>query len=107
MACVKHFALYGASEAGKDYSTVDMSRFQMANGFLPPYKAAVEAGAGSIMTSFNLVDGIPATANKWLITDIPEREWGFRGMVVSDYGSIASMDLLGIAPLQKGKRNGS
>lgn len=101
MACVKHFALYGASEAGKDYSTVDMSRFQMANGFLPPYKAAVEAGAGSIMTSFNLVDGIPATANKWLITDILREEWGFRGMVVSDYGSIASMDLLGIAPLKK------
>lgn len=64
MACVKHFALYGASEAGRDYNTVDMSRVNMYNYFLPPYKAAIEAGAGSVMSSFNVVDGVPATANK-------------------------------------------
>lgn len=85
MSCVKHFALYGASESGRDYNVVDMSRNRMYNGYFSPYKAAVEAGAGSVMSSFNTVDGIPATANKWLLTDVLRNEWGFDGLIVTDY----------------------
>ena len=70
MACVKHFALYGAAEAGRDYNTVDMSRRQMYEYYLPPYRAAVAAGAGSVMSSFNEIDAVPATANRWLLTDL-------------------------------------
>lgn len=91
MACVKHFALYGAAEAGRDYNTVDMSRVRMYNQYLPPYKAAVQAGAGSLMSSFNVVDGIPATGNKWLLTDLLRRQWHFDGFVVTDYGAIREM----------------
>jgi len=91
MACVKHFALYGASESGRDYNTVDMSRVRMYNQYLPPYKAGAEAGAGTFMSSFNLVDGVPATANKWLLDDLLRDEWGYDGMVVTDYGSIGEM----------------
>jgi beta-glucosidase len=91
MACVKHFALYGAAEAGRDYNTVDMSKVKMYNEYLPPYKAAVDAGAGSIMTSFNTIDGIPATGNKWLLTDLLRKQWGFKGFVVTDYTSISEM----------------
>ena len=91
MACVKHFALYGAAEAGRDYNTVDMSKVKMYNEYLPPYKAAVDAGVGSIMTSFNTIDGIPATANKWLLTDLLRKQWGFNGLVVTDYTSISEM----------------
>lgn len=91
MACVKHYALYGASEAGRDYNTTDMSRVRMYNEYFPPYKAAVEAGAGSMMASFNEIDGVPATANKWLLTDVLRDEWGFNGFVVSDYTGISEM----------------
>ena len=91
MACVKHFALYGASDAGRDYNTVDMSRLRMYNEYLDPYKAAVEAGVGSVMSSFNLVDGKHATANKWLLTDLLRNLWGFDGFVVTDYNSIGEM----------------
>jgi beta-glucosidase len=91
MACVKHFALYGAGEAGRDYNTVDMSKVRMYNEYLPPYKAAVDAGVGSVMTSFNEIDGIPATANKWLVTDLLRRQWGFDGFVVTDYTGINEM----------------
>ncbi len=91
MACVKHFALYGASEAGRDYNTVDMSRLKMFNEYLPPYKAAVEAGAASVMTSFNEIDGIPASANKWLMNDLLRRQWGFKGLIVTDYTAINEM----------------
>ncbi|PUZ26372.1 beta-glucosidase BglX [Chitinophaga parva] len=91
LACVKHFALYGAVEAGRDYNTVDMSRRQMYQFYLPPYKAAVDAGVASVMTSFNEVDGIPATANKWLMTDLLRKEWGFKGFVVTDYTAINEM----------------
>lgn len=91
MACVKHFALYGASEGGRDYNTVDMSKFRMYNDYLPPYKAAVDAGVGSVMSSFNLVDGIPASGNHWLLTDLLRNQWGFKGLVVSDYTSINEM----------------
>ena len=101
LSCVKHFALYGASEAGQDYNTVDMSRQRMYNEYLAPYRAAVEAGAGSVMSSFNLVDGIPATANKWLLTDLLRDEWGFRGLLVTDYNAIAEMSSHGVAPLKE------
>lgn len=100
MACVKHFALYGAAEAGRDYNTVDMSRNRMFNEYLYPYQAAVEAGAGSVMASFNEVDGIPATANKWLMTDILRKQWGFKGFVVTDFIGIAEMVAHGIGDLQ-------
>ena len=101
LSCVKHFALYGASESGKDYNVVDMSRQRMYNEYLAPYKAAVEAGVGSVMSSFNLVDGIPATANKWLLTDLLRDEWGFGGLLVTDYNSIAEMSSHGVAPLKE------
>lgn len=91
MACVKHFALYGAAEAGRDYNTVDMSHVRMYNEYLPPYKAAVDAGAGSMMASFNEIDGVPATANKWLLTDVLREQWKFNGFVVSDYTGISEM----------------
>ncbi len=91
MACVKHFALYGAAEAGRDYNSVDMSKVKMYNEYFPPYKAAVDAGVGSIMTSFNDIDGIPATANKWLMTDLLRRQWGFKGFIVTDYTAINEM----------------
>jgi len=85
MACVKHYALYGAAEAGRDYNTTDMSRVRMFNEYMPPYKAAVDAGVGSVMASFNEVDGIPATGNKYLMTDVLRKQWGFKGFVVTDY----------------------
>ena len=91
MACGKHFALYGASEAGRDYNTVDMSRQRMFNEYMLPYRAAVEEGVGSMMASFNEVDGIPATGNKWLLTDVLRKQWGFGGFVVTDYTGIAEM----------------
>ena len=91
MACVKHFALYGAVEAGRDYNTVDMSKMRMYNEYLPPYKAAVDAGVGTVMTSFNVVDGVPSSGNKWLLTDLLRKQWGFKGFVVSDYTSINEM----------------
>ena len=100
LACVKHFAMYGAAEAGREYNTTDMSRLRMYNEYLPPYKAAVDAGAGSIMSSFNEVDGIPATANKWLMTDLLRKQWGFSGFVVSDYTAITEMTQHGIGDLQ-------
>ena len=100
MSCVKHFALYGAPEAGRDYNTTDMSRLRMYNEYLPPYKAALDAGAGSIMASFNEIDGVPATANKWLMTDLLRKEWGFTGFVVTDYTGINEMVDHGIGDLQ-------
>ena len=101
MACVKHYAMYGAAEAGRDYNTTDMSRVRMYNEYLPPYKAAVDAGAGSIMASFNEVDGIPATANKFLMTDVLRNQWGFKGFVVTDYTGINEMMDHGLGNLQK------
>lgn len=100
MACVKHFALYGAAEAGRDYNTVDMSRWRMFNYYFPPYEAAAKAGAGSFMTSFNVVDGIPATGNKWLLTDVLRKMWGWDGFVVTDYTAIAEMTAHGLGDLQ-------
>jgi len=100
MSCVKHYALYGASEAGRDYNTTDMSRVRMYNEYFPPYKAAVDAGAGSVMASFNEIDGVPATANKWLLTDVLRKQWGFKGFIVTDYTGINEMEAHGIGDLQ-------
>lgn len=100
MACVKHFALYGAGEGGRDYNTVDMSRQRMFNEYMLPYQAAVEAGVGSVMASFNEVDGVPATANKWLMTDVLRADWGFNGFVVTDFTGISEMIEHGIGDLQ-------
>jgi len=100
MACVKHFALYGGAEAGREYNTVDMSRIKMYQDYLPPYKAAVDAGAGSFMSSFNTVDGVPATGNQWLLTDVLRKQWGFKGFVVSDYTAVNEMTAHGLGDLQ-------
>lgn len=100
MACVKHYALYGAAEAGRDYNTTDMSHQRMYNEYFPPYKAAVDAGVGSVMASFNEVDGVPATANKWLLTDVLRRQWGFKGFLVTDYTGINEMIDHGIGDLK-------
>jgi beta-glucosidase len=100
MACVKHFALYGAPEAGRDYNTVDMSHVRMFNEYFPPYKAGVEAGAGSYMTSFNVIDYIPATGNHWLLTEVLRDRWGFDGFVVTDYTAISEMMNHGMGDLQ-------
>lgn len=91
MACVKHFAAYGAPEGGREYNTVDMSERSLREIYLPPYKAAVQAGAGTVMTSFNEIAGIPSTSNKWLLDDILRKEWGFEGFVVTDYSSISEL----------------
>jgi beta-glucosidase len=101
MACVKHFALYGAAEAGRDYNTVDMSRLKMYQYYLPPYRAAVEAGAGSVMTSFNEINGVPATANRWLLADLLRTQWGFQGFVVTDYSAISEITAHGLGDLPK------
>ena len=100
MACVKHFALYGAPEAGRDYNTVDMSRVRMFNEYFPPYQAGVDAGAGSYMTSFNVIDYIPATGNRWLLTEVLRDRWGFDGFVVTDYTAISEMINHGMGDLQ-------
>jgi len=101
MACVKHFALYGAAEAGRDYNTTDMSLHRMYNEYLPPYKAAIDAGAGSVMTSFNDINGVPATANKWLMTDVLRHQWGFDGFVVTDYTAVNELIDHGLGNLQE------
>jgi beta-glucosidase len=100
LSCVKHFALYGAPEAGREYNTVDMSRIRMYNDYFPPYKAAVDAGVGSAMASFNEIEGIPATGNKWLLTDVLRKQWGFKGFVVTDYTGINEMTEHGMGDLQ-------
>ena len=100
MASVKHFALYGAAEGGRDYNTTDMSLIRMYNEYLPPYKAAVDAGAETVMVSFNDINGVPATANKWLLTDLLRKQWGFKGFVVSDYTGVSELVPHGLGGLQ-------
>ncbi len=100
MACVKHYAMYGAAEAGRDYNTTDMNRLTMFNVYMPPYKAAIDAGAGSVMASFNEVDGIPATGSRFLMTDVLRNRWGFKGFVVTDYTGINEMIDHGMGDLQ-------
>src|SRR5690606_28069066 len=101
MACVKHFALYGAAEAGRDYNTTDMSLHRMYNEYLPPYRAAIDAGAGSVMTAFNDINGVPATANKWLMTDVLRNQWKFDGLVVTDYTAVNELMDHGLGDLQE------
>jgi beta-glucosidase len=91
LACVKHFALYGAPAGGRDYHTVDMSRRAMEETYFPPYRAAIDAGARTVMTAFNEIDGIPASANRWLLNGILREQWGFTGWVVTDYNAVAEM----------------
>ncbi|MDB5095927.1 MAG: beta-glucosidase [Cyanobacteria bacterium RYN_339] len=91
VACVKHFAAYGAAQGGRDYNTVDLSRRTMLETYLPPYRAAFAAGARTAMSSFNEYDGVPATGNKWLLDDVLKQKWGFRGFVVSDWESVSEM----------------
>ncbi|MBB5636330.1 beta-glucosidase [Pedobacter cryoconitis] len=100
MASVKHFALYGAAEGGRDYNTTDMSLIRMYNEYLPPYKAAIDAGAETVMVSFNDINGTPATANKWLLTDLLRKDWGFKGFVVSDYTGVSELIAHGLGDLQ-------
>jgi beta-glucosidase len=100
VACVKHFALYGDVEAGRDYNSVDMSSVKMYQYYLPPYKGAIDAGAGAIMSSFNDINGIPATANKWLLTDLLRNQWRFKGLVISDYTSVSELMNHGLGDLK-------
>jgi beta-glucosidase len=97
LACIKHFAVYGAVEAGKEYNTVDVSRVQLWNKYLPPYKAAVDAGAASLMNAFNIFEGVPASGNKYLLNDVLKKKWGYKGFIVSDWGSFAEMITHGYA----------
>ncbi len=91
MACVKHFALYGAVEAGREYNNVYIDDYHAFNEYMQPYKAAVDAGAGSVMAAFNTMHGIPSTGNKWLLTDLLREQWGFKGFVVSDYTAVEEL----------------
>lgn len=91
LACVKHFAAYGAPAAGRDYNSVDMSERHLREFYLPPYKAALDEGCQTIMASFNDINGVPATSNRWLLTDLLRKEWGFDGMVVSDYTGVLEL----------------
>ena len=97
MASVKHFALYGAVEGGRDYNTVDMSPVRMFQDYLPPYRAAIEAGAGGVMVALNSINGVPATSNMWLMQDLLRKDWGFKGVAVSDHGAIIELIRHGVA----------
>lgn len=96
-SCVKHFAAYGAPEGGREYNTVDMSKRRLLEEYLPSYKAAVDAGCEMVMTSFNTVDEIPATANQWLMDEILRKEWGFDGVLITDYAAIKELIAHGVA----------
>lgn len=96
-SCVKHFAAYGAPEGGREYNTVDMSERKLREDYLPAYKAAVDSGCELVMTSFNTVDGIPASGNKWLMRNVLREEWGFNGIIISDYAAIQELIAHGVA----------
>lgn len=100
-ACVKHFAAYGAAESGREYNTVDMSKRNLFEYYLPAYKAAIDAGVELVMTSFNIVNGIPATANEYLMRDILRKKWGFDGIVISDWAAIKELIAHGVAKDEK------
>ncbi|MGM0217307.1 glycosyl hydrolase [Enterococcus sp. AZ126] len=100
-ACVKHFAAYGAAIGGRDYNTVNMSERQLRDSYLPGYKAALDAGAKLVMTSFNTVDGVPATGNKWLFREVLRKEFGFDGVVISDWGAVIELIPHGVAQDKK------
>ncbi len=97
MTSVKHFALYGAVEGGRDYNTVDMSPMRMYQDYLPPYRAAIEAGAGGVMVALNSINGVPAASNTWLMQDLLRKDWGFKGVTVSDHGAIVELMRHGVA----------
>ena len=97
MASVKHFALYGAVEGGRDYNVVDMSPMRMYQDYLPPYRAAIDAGAGGVMVALNAINGVPASANTWLLRDLLRRDWGFKGVALSDHGAITELLRHGVA----------
>lgn len=97
MAAVKHFALYGAVEGGRDYNTVDMSPLRMHQIYLPPYRAAIDEGAGGVMVALNSINGVPASSNTWLMQDLLRRDWGFKGVTVSDHGAITELTRHGVA----------
>lgn len=101
LSCVKHFAAYGAVEGGKEYNNVDVSRVALWNKYMPPYEAAVKAGAATVMNSFNVFEGVPASGNKYLVTDILKKKWGFGGIVVSDWASFGEMIAHGYAADEK------
>lgn len=101
MSCVKHFAVYGAVEGGREYNTVDVSRVQLWNKYLPSYKGAIDAGAASVMNSFNIFEGVPASGNKYLVTDVLKKKWGYKGFLVSDWGSFKEMIPHGYAADEK------
>jgi beta-glucosidase len=101
MACVKHYAAYGAVEAGKEYNHVDVSRIALWNKYMPPYEAAVKAGAATVMNAFNVFEGVPASGNKYLVTDVLKKQWGFKGIVVSDWASFGEMIAHGYAADEK------
>ena len=96
-AVVKHFALYGAVEGGRDYNTVDMSPLRMFQDYLPPYRAGIDAGAGGVMIALNSINGVPATSNRWLLRDLLRGQWGFHGVTVSDHGAIEELMRHGVA----------
>ncbi|KMM86187.1 beta-glucosidase [Pseudomonas taetrolens] len=97
MASVKHFALYGAVEGGRDYNTVDMSPLRMYQDYLPPYRAAIDAGSGGVMVALNSINGVPATSNMWLMQDLLRKDWGFKGVAISDHGAIFELIKHGVA----------
>lgn len=97
MASVKHFALYGAVEGGRDYNTVDMSPVRMYQDYLPPYRAAIDAGSGGVMVALNSINGVPATSNMWLMQDLLRKDWGFKGVAISDHGAIFELIKHGVA----------
>ena len=101
LACIKHYAAYGAPQAGRDYNTVDMSMRTLQEDYLPPYKAGVDAGAATIMTAFNEIGGVPCTASHYLLTDLLRDQWGFQGFVVTDYTAINELIPHGVAGNQK------
>ncbi|MFL9836217.1 beta-glucosidase BglX [Flavobacterium sp. ST-75] len=104
LACVKHFALYGAGEAGRDYNTADMSHIRMYNDYFYPYKAAVEQGVGSVMASFNVVDMVPAHANKWLLTEVLRNQWNFTGFIVADYNGVGEIPSHGLGDMKNASK---
>ena len=102
LACAKHFAAYGAPQAGRDYAPVDMSNSTLAEVYLPPYKACVDAGVQTFMAAFNDVNGLPAHGSKWLLTDILRKQWNFKGFVVSDWNGVQQLTTQGVVDNDKG-----
>ena len=101
LACVKHYALYGAADAGRDYTASDMSRYRMFNWYMEPYKAAVDAGAASVMSAFQQVEGVPCALNRFLLTDVLREKWGFDGFVVADYNAVGEAVNHGMGNLEE------